>query len=107
MLKSKPQQLRASQKNDYIKVAFNIATVVFVYVIVSLIAFSFVVANFKADSFLMTLYILGNIFMLTGFVLAVLRYRFCLLFLVIGFTFLIITILSIIVLLYGYLKNIR
>ncbi|ORM38882.1 hypothetical protein A2G94_02695 [Francisella endosymbiont of Ornithodoros moubata] len=80
----------------------------------------------------MTLYILGNIFMLTGFVLAVLRYRFCLLFLVIGFTltalvniyfiftlpqyylyalanyyFLIITILSIIVLLYGYLKNTR
>lgn len=51
LLKSKPQQLRASQKNDHIKVAFNIATVVFIYVIVSLIAFSFIVANFKADSF--------------------------------------------------------
>ncbi|OEZ33461.1 hypothetical protein AS144_02755 [Francisella endosymbiont of Amblyomma maculatum] len=53
LLTSKPQQLRASQKNDHIKVAFSIATVLFICVIVSPLAFSFVVANFKADSFLM------------------------------------------------------
>ncbi|MBK2036114.1 hypothetical protein IBE20_03955 [Francisella tularensis subsp. novicida] len=88
--------------------------------------------NFEASAFLSALYTLDDIFTLIGLVLAILRYRICLLFLVVGFTltaliniyfifslpqyylhslanyyFLIITILTVIVLLYGYLKNNR
>ena len=39
LVKIKTTTAKSYQKNDHIKVAFNIATVVFIYVIVSLIAF--------------------------------------------------------------------
>ncbi|WP_244148261.1 hypothetical protein [Francisella hispaniensis] len=134
LLSSKFQQLVAiRQKSDYIKVFFRTAIVLFIYLIINLIiAFRFTIENFEANTFLSALYMLDDIFTLLGLVLAILRYRICLLFLLVGFTltgliniyfifslpqyylhsianyyFLIITILTVIVLLYGYLKNNR
>ncbi|AEB27990.1 conserved hypothetical protein [Francisella hispaniensis] len=134
LLASKSQQLVAiRQKNNYIKILSRTAIVLFIYLIINLIiALRFTIENFEAGAFLSALYMLDDIFTLLGLVLAILRYRICLLFLVVGFTltgliniyfifslpqyylhsianyyFLIITILTVIVLLYGYLKNNR
>ncbi|ABI83592.1 conserved hypothetical protein [Francisella tularensis subsp. holarctica OSU18] len=118
---------------NYIKLFSRTAIVLFIYLIINLvIAFRFTMENFEASVFLSALYMLDDIFTLIGLVLAILRYRICLLFLVVGFIltaliniyfifslpqyylhslanyyFLIITILTVIVLLYGYLKNNR
>ncbi|AJI69966.1 hypothetical protein [Francisella tularensis] len=118
---------------NYIKLFSRTAIVLFIYLIINLvIAFRFTMENFEASVFLSALYTLDDIFTLIGLVLAILRYRICLLFLVVGFIltaliniyfifslpqyylhslanyyFLIITILTVIVLLYGYLKNNR
>ncbi|AJI59382.1 hypothetical protein [Francisella tularensis] len=118
---------------NYIKLFSRTAIVLFIYLIINLvIAFRFNMENFEASVFLSALYMLDDIFTLIGLVLAILRYRICLLFLVVGFIltaliniyfifslpqyylhslanyyFLIITILTVIVLLYGYLKNNR
>ncbi|WP_234367078.1 hypothetical protein [Francisella tularensis] len=118
---------------NYIWLFSRTAIVLFIYLIINLvIAFRFTMENFEASVFLSALYMLDDIFTLIGLVLAILRYRICLLFLVVGFIltaliniyfifslpqyylhslanyyFLIITILTVIVLLYGYLKNNR
>ncbi|WP_071303927.1 hypothetical protein [Francisella tularensis] len=134
LLTSKSQHLVAiRQRSDYIKLFSRTAIVLFIYLIINLvIALRFTIENFEASAFLSALYTLDDIFTLIGLVLAILRYRICLLFLVVGFTltaliniyfifslpqyylhslanyyFLIITILTVIVLLYGYLKNNR
>ncbi|MEY8872356.1 hypothetical protein AB9G23_07965 [Francisella philomiragia] len=134
LVASKSQQLvTIKQKSDYFKVLSRIVIILFIYFIINLIiAFRFTIENFEANAFLSALYTLDDIFTLLGLVLAILRYRICLLFLIVGFTltgliniyfifslpqhylhsvanyyFLIITILTTIVLLYGYLKNNR
>lgn len=73
-------------KSKCLNALVKILLLLLIYVLINLAALPFLKMNFEASGFTMSLYTLGDIFMLTGLLMAALHYRNFVLFLVIAFS---------------------